>query len=156
MAGADQVRVITPLDRLWRRDAPAAAGALSPLADDGISVTLNQVDLEEGDWVTIDADGEADLVGATSSPAAFIVFRGGTDRRDTRFTEAVTLLLGTYEAFSKKFDVGGTYVNGTALTAKNGQLEEAGSGDFVVGHAFGAPASGELHFHTYYAGGVLA
>ena len=156
MAEVGNVRFVTPVTTLERKDYQVAQSALAPQTDNGISVTLSEVTIEEGEWVVIDASNEADLVGATSSPMAFMVFRGGRDRRDTVATGHVTVVRGQFEAYSKKYDSGGTYATGTALTAKNGQIEEALSGDYIIGHAYDAPAGGELHFHNFLAGGKLA
>ena len=152
----EKLRIVTPMIHLWRDDADVAQTALQAQTGNGISIFRDRVNLDDGDWVAYDSDHKVDKVGATSVPNVFVVFRAALENSDNTAVHKVTLVKGQFEAYSRTFDDGATYANGSELTAKNGQLELAGSGDYVVGHAYGPDANGELHFHTYQGGYVKA
>ncbi len=129
------------------------AGVNSPPALDS-----DAVDIDEGQWVTLDTDGKAVKVGATATANAFVVWVGR--RTDAGAARQLTVIFGTYIAKTTEFKSTDTYEPGTYLVAKNARLEKALTGEPVVGIAEGAPAgatveypNGYLPYNTQFAGG---
>lgn len=128
------------------------AGVNSPPALD-----TDEVDIDEGQWVTMDASGKAVKVGASAVANAFVVWVGR--RTDAGAARQVTVIFGTYIAKTTEFKVD-TYAADDLLTAKNARLEKALSGEPIVGIAEGPLAgattqfpNGFLPYNTQFAGG---
>lgn len=128
------------------------SGVNSPPALD-----TDAVDIDEGQWVTLDTDGKAVKVGATATANAFVVWVGR--RTDAGAARQITVIFGTYIAKTTEFKAA-TYAAGDYLTAKNARLEIALSGEPVVGIAEGPLAgattefpNGFLPYNTQFAGG---
>jgi hypothetical protein len=128
----------TPLTMIYRRDLAVAAaditGSSGALDDNGLSLSLDtqQVNIAEGQWVTLDADGNATLV-TTATRLAFCVYAAG-ERLDVNGLGQVTGLYGKYIATTDQFDVstGTTYAAGDELTVANGVLTPAAGADPVI------------------------
>ncbi len=117
------------LGMVWRRSFKAAASLLltgqSDLGDPAISLVPDKVDLQEGDWATVDANG--DLVKVTAPTRfAFPVFTDG-NRFDVRAGAQVTVLFGIYTARTAGIVSPAPVVAGAGvpLVAENGVLRVA-------------------------------
>lgn len=126
------------------------------------ALDLKVIDVEEGDWVTLDTDGKAVAIAATPKRLAFPVWVGG--RTDAAAAKSITVIAGPHSGKTTNFDTGGgAYTPGDMLTAKNGKLYKASSGEPVVavaeGPAAGADATypdGYLPYNTYCIGHLVA
>jgi hypothetical protein len=88
------------LGMVWRRSYKVASSlrltGQTDLGDPSISLVPDKVDIKEGDWVTVDANG--DLVKVTTPTRfAFPVYTDGA-RFDVRAGARVTVLYGIYSA----------------------------------------------------------
>lgn len=106
--------------------------------------------LEEGQWVTYDANGELVIAGA-ASVHAFLAMGSKRDGRDQvagRPVKKITFLHGPFRLKTDQFDATGTYATTmTPLTlADNGILTDADmvAGDKVYAYAKGEPVDGFL------------
>jgi hypothetical protein len=128
----------TPLTMVYRRDLTVAATDITStpgaIGEGGISLSLDtdQVNIVEGQWVTLDADGNATLV-TTATRLAFPVYAGG-ERLDVNGLGTVTGIFGKHIGTTDQFDTstGTTYAVGDDLTVASGVLTPAGGGDPVV------------------------
>jgi len=126
------------------------------------ALDLKVIDVAEADWVTLDDTGKAIAIGATPKGLAFPVWVGG--RSDAGAAKSITVIAGPHSGKTSNFDTtGGAYTAGQRLTAKNGKLYKAASGDPVVAMAEGAAAgadatypNGYLSYNTYCIGHIVA
>lgn len=77
------------------------------------------LELEEGEWVTRDANGVAVRVGSGELPELPFPVVTGKERSDYKGSGSVTVRMGPgYQAFTDHFDPNGVYAAGTKLTVK--------------------------------------
>lgn len=111
------------------------------------SLANKQVNVDEGEWVTLDAAGKAVKLGASPGAAGLLAFAVWVGKRsDAGAALQITVIFGAYIAKTSVFDfASGPYAAGDLLTAKlvagASQLTKAASGDPVVAICEG-PASG--------------
>jgi hypothetical protein len=108
---------ITPLTMIWRRPIAPADALLSAITTQaGIALAERTVSVAEGQWVTMDASGNAviadSVLGAGATGLAWPVFTGG-DRLDMK--GGLTVLHGKWVAHTSFFDQAGVYAVGTLL-----------------------------------------
>lgn len=108
---------ITPLTMIWRRMLTPADSLLSALATQaGIALAERTIAVQEGQWVTLDASGNAIVAASDAGPGvtgmAWPVFSGG-DRFDPK--GGITVLHGKWVADTSFFDQAGVYAAGTLL-----------------------------------------
>lgn len=151
----------TSIVTFYRR---ALTPADSLLSDAGTNpdpaLDLKKVGVAEADWVTLDDTGKAVAI-TTSKQLAFPVWVG--DRTDAAAAKSITVIAGPHSGKTSNFDTGaGAYTAGQKLTAKNGKLYKAGTGDPVVAIAEGAASgadstypNGYLPYNTYCIGAIL-
>ena len=108
---------ITPLTMIWRRMLTPADSLLSAVTTQaGIALAERTIAVAEGQWVTLDAAGNA-VVANSDTPGgstglAWPVFSGG-DRFDPK--GGITVLHGQWVADTSFFDDGAVYAPGTLL-----------------------------------------
>lgn len=151
---------------IYRREFTVASSLLIAGTEQDFedALTPQQVDLEEGDWITLDSNDEAIKTPATGPGLAFVVWGAGT-RYDLRSTGQVTVIAGPYVAATTKFNatnVTGATGIGAALAAKSGVLDLAVSGDVVVARLERGPhktntefPNGFIRYSTYNVGHVV-
>lgn len=108
---------ITPLTMIWRRQITPADALLSAVTTQaGIALAERTVSVAEGQWVTMDASGNAVIADSAAGPGAtglaWPVFSGG-DRLDMK--GGLTVLHGKWVAHTSFFDQAGVYAVGTLL-----------------------------------------
>lgn len=117
---------ITPLTMVWRRMLTPADSLLSAITTQaGIALGERTISLDEGQWVTLDASGNAVVADSASGGAAtglaWPVWSGG-DRLDPK--GGVTVLHGrSWVAHTSYFDETGTYAVGTLLQIGTGTVQ---------------------------------
>ena len=155
------LELITPSTMVFRRgltvadaDITTTSGATNR-AGNALSLSDSVVDIVEGQWVTLDADGNATLV-TTPTRLAYCTWAGG-ERLDVNTLTSVTAVHGMYIAKTDQFrtDTGDVYAPGTDLTVENGLLRPAAAGEPVLAVAEGAASAattaypnGQLTFST--------
>lgn len=109
--------------------------------------------LEEGQWVTYDANGEL-VVAAEASVHAFLAMgskRAGRDQVGGRPVKKITFLHGPFRLKTDQFDATGTYAaTMTPLTVTAGGIltdADLVAGDKVYAYAKGAPVDGFLQIY---------
>ena len=149
----------TSVVTFYRRSLIPADSELIPAGVNSLpALDTDVVDIDEGQWVTMDTDGKAVKVGGTATANAFVVWVGR--RTDAGAARQVTVIFGTYIAKTTEFNSAQSFVPGTLLTAKNARLEKAATGEPIVGIAEGPPLgattefpNGFLPYNTQFAGG---
>lgn len=160
----------TSVVTFYRRSLPVADALISDAGENASpALDTKKIDLEEGEWVTLDSAGKAVRLGASPGAAgllAFPVWVGG--RRDAGAALQITVIHGIHIAKISIFDTGvGAYAAGGLLTAKlvagKSILTKATTGDPVVAIAEGpaSPATTEfpdglLTYTNINAGGLAA
>jgi len=141
------------------------APADSEISNEGLNpapaLDTKEIDIDEGQWVTLDAAGKAVKVGGTATRLAFAVWVGR--RSDAGAALQITAIFGVYIASTSVFNpspAGGAYVAGDLLTAKSARLDRAATGEPIVavaeGPVFGATTEfpdGFLKYNTAMIGG---
>ena len=105
--------------------------------------------VEEGTWVTINADGK--LIAADGTKKAFILIGSRRTGRDTVSgvpVKKLSYLHGVFELSTDKFDVAKTYTEMTPLVVEDGIVRpfvDASDKSYLIeAYALGAPANGLL------------
>ena len=143
------LRLLSKTDLVYRRALDVADTDVTAVdtgssqSEDSLSLPGVVVDIVEGQWVTLDADGRATLVVAPSR-LAWATWAAG-ERLDVNIRQQVCGVFGMYVAETDQFrnDTGDVYAVGTDLTAENGILRPAG-----VGEPINAVAEGPLSAAT--------
>lgn len=141
LAKQENFELTSPLSLVFRKTVPLKAGET----------------IKQGQWFTLDASGEAELVGATPPNVAYLSYIDSSrpDVGDTLpdgnpiSTGGMAGLMGAIEGFvnNEGYDDSQTYTKDAALTVKNGKLTPAGSGEAVFAYVKVAIGSdGLLHF----------
>ncbi len=112
---------ITPLTMIWRRTLPPADALLSPVGvQAGSALAERTINLNEGQWVTEDADGNLIVAADGTAIPAWPVWSGG-DRLDPK--GGVTVIHGAWIADTSYFVDTGTYAAGTPLIIATGSVQ---------------------------------
>ena len=136
----------TSVVTFYRRSIQPADSEISDAVGNPFpSQALKQVNIEEGEWVTLDSAGKALKVGATATRLAFATWVG--KRTDAGAALQITVVFGAYVAKTSVFDVAaGPYVAGDLLTAKLAKLTKAATGEPIVAICEGAAAGATTEF----------
>lgn len=142
----------TPSNHIWRREFKVASGVIlaGTEGNPDISLVPGIVDLDEGDWVTLDGDGKIIKV-TTSTRLCWPVWIKGA-RRDVQASKSIVVVQGVHTAQTARFNnatVAGASV-GDPLAAKSAQIDTAVSGDIVVGVLEKLPGTGTTSFPNGY------
>jgi len=141
MANINNFEVTSPLSMIFRKAIPIKAAEV----------------IKQGQWFTLDANGEAVLTGGTPPTFAYLAFVD-SERPDVKGTlpdgNEVSLggmagVLGSLEGYTNNvgYDDGQSYAQGDRLTVKSGKLTPAASGEPVYGYVKQAIGpDGLLHF----------
>jgi hypothetical protein len=152
-------RPLTPADSLITNSGENPFPALD----------TKRINVDEAEWVTLDASGKAVKLGAAPAAAALLAFPVWVgDRRDAAAALSIAVVHGPHNAKTSLFDTTvGAYAPGQRLTPKliagKSKLTKSVSGDGVVAIAEGPAAGattdfpdGFLPYTTVNAGGVVA
>jgi hypothetical protein len=118
---------ITPLTMIWRRQLTPADALLSAITTQaGSALAERTVNVLEGQWLTLDASGNAVIADAASGGGAqglaWPCWSGGS-RMDLK--GGLTVLHGSYVADTSFFDSTGSYAVGTMLQIGTGTVQGA-------------------------------
>lgn len=141
LAKQENFELTSPLTLVFRKTVPLKASEV----------------ILQGQWFTLDANGAAELTGATPPNVAYLSYIDSSrpDVQDTLpggvkiSTGGMAGLMGAIEGFvnDNGYDSGQSYTKDAALTVKNGKLTPAGSGEQVFAYVKVAiAADGLLHF----------
>lgn len=101
--------------------------------------------LQNGDWVTKQADGTVDKVGASATNAAGLVIVGNGDSSSAAYSNQAVVLWGNFLAKISNY-AAGSYTQGQSLTIKNGVVTAAAApvvtGNPVTAITFADPVIG--------------
>lgn len=115
---------ITPLTMIWRRQLEPADALLSAVTTQaGIALAERTINVQEGQWVTLDTAGKAILAPNAAVGAIGPVWSGG-DRLDPK--GGITVLHGAWVADTSFFNQLGTYAVGTLLQIGTGTVQGVG------------------------------
>lgn len=141
LAKQENFELSSPLSLVFRKTVPLKSGET----------------ILQGQWFVLDANGEAELSGATPANVCYLSYIDSSrpDVQDTLpggspiSTGGMAGLMGAIDGFvnDNGYDSGQSYVKDAALTVKNGKLTPAGSGEQVFAYVKVAiAADGLLHF----------
>lgn len=112
---------VTPLTMVWRRMLEPADALLSAVGvQAGIALAERTINVQEGQWVTLDSSGKAILAPDAAIGAIGPVWSGG-DRLDPK--GGITSIQGAWVADTSFFDSAGAYAVGTLLQIGTGTVQ---------------------------------
>lgn len=112
---------ITPLTMIWRRMFNPADALLSAVTTQaGSALAERNINVAEGQWVTLDATGNAIIAPNATNLPAWPTWSGG-QRLDPK--GGITVLHGAWVADTSYFVDNGTYVVGTFLQINTGSVQ---------------------------------
>jgi len=112
---------VTPLTMIWRRQLEPADALLSAVGvQASIALAERTINVQEGQWVTLDTSGKAILAPDAAIGAVGPVWSGG-DRLDPK--GGITVLHGPWVADTSFFDQTGVYAVGTLLQIGTGTVQ---------------------------------
>lgn len=132
---AAKFELLVPVNLVYRRSIEVASSLVSTgtEGDPDISLAPDTVDIEDGDWVTLDSDQKA-VKATTTSTLAWPVWTAG-GRYDVRASKLITVIFGPHWAKTTRFTAAGlTTVGQELMVDANGLLALATSSNVV--HAF--------------------
>lgn len=106
--------------------------------------------VEEGQWVTLNADGKVIIAGEDAKKAFLVIGskRVGRDKVSGRICQDISFLLGHFALTVSNFDSMGSYTEGiTPLKIKTGGIltpVTSPGTETTVAYAIGAPKNGYL------------
>jgi hypothetical protein len=116
---------ITPLTMIWRRMFTPADALLSAVTTQaGSALAERTIAVNEGQWVTLDASGNAIVAPNGTTLPAWPVWSGG-QRLDPK--GGITVLHGAWVADTSYFVDTGTYGVGTPLIIATGSVQGVGA-----------------------------
>jgi len=159
----------TSVVTFYRRSLTPADALISDSGENSDpALDTKTIDVEAGEWVTLDGSKKAVRLGASPGGAGLLAFPVWvSDRRDAAAALQITVIHGVHQGQISLFDTGvGAYSPGDRLTAKlvSGKsiLTKAASGDAVVAIAEGPASaataefpSGLLPYTTINAGHIV-